>query len=501
MKYSDSRMSGWGLAAACALLLSVCGPARAAFTREVVASGFATPLQLTAPPGDTVRLFVVERGGTIRIINKATSTVLGTPFLDVNASPNSNVNSSGEGGLLGLAFHPNYSSNGFFFVYYTADVDPGAGFQFGTRVSRFTVTGSPDVASPASETVFFELNQPFTNHNGGMIAFRPADAGNNLYVGLGDGGGACDTSLNSQNLNSKLGKMLRIDVDSGPSGDLQNPYAPASNPFVGVAGDDLIWSLGWRNPFRWSFDRATGDMYVGDVGQNTREEVSFEAANAGGGLNFGWNAREGTIAAPCSPVSPTLPGMVEPIYDYGHNGSASITGGVVYRGLEYASMYGRYFFADFVTQDVWSFVKSGNGVIDFQDHTAVLNPNNANVVAIGEDAEGDIYIVEFGGTIARITDPASSGVDLDQDLIEDQYESDTGIFVSATDTGTDPGDMDSDDDGVMDGTEVELGTNPNDVLDFPDLPVVWGWSAAMLAALAVFVIAYGVARRRTPPRH
>ncbi len=502
MQYSKASLFNWvagfftGVVA-----LSACVPAGAAVTREIVTTGLSSPMQLTAPPGDTDRLFVVLRGGTIRIIDKDTNTLLGTAYLDVNASANSNVDTSGEGGLLSIAFHPNYASNGFLFVHYTADIDPGAGNQFGTRISRFTVTGNPDIANPASETVFLELAQPATNHNGGSIAFRPGEAGNYLYVGLGDGGGGCDPGLNGQNLNSKLGKILRIDVDLGPSGDLANPYAPASNPYVGIAGDDLIWSVGLRNPFRWSFDRLTGDMYIGDVGQDTREEVSFEAASSGGGVNFGWNAREGTIAAPCGTVSPTLPGMVTPIYDYDHNSTnASITGGVVYRGVAYASMYGRYFFADYVTEDVWSFVKSGPGIIDFQDHTSALNPSSQGIVAFGEDGEGDIYTVELSGTIARITDPASGGVDLDQDLLEDQYETDNGTFTSATDTGTDPGDPDSDDDGVLDGTEVELGTDPNNPLSFPALPVKWGWSAGLVAALAMLAIGFGFARRRSSPR-
>jgi glucose/arabinose dehydrogenase len=471
----------WILAAlAFAIALVPACSAIAAVTREVIATGFSPPpVHVAAPPGDTTRLFVVQRTGQIKIIDLNTNTVLATPFLDVNASPNTNVDTTGEGGLLSLAFHPDYASNGFFFVYYTTNL-PGTGFT--TRVSRFTMSGNPNVASPISETVFFELDQPFTNHNGGMVAFRPGDANHYLYVGLGDGGGACDPFLNGQNLASKLGKMLRIDVDAGPSGDLANPFAPPSNPFVGVAGDDLIWDLGLRNPFRFSFDRLTGDLYIGDVGQITREEIDFEPAGSPGGLNFGWNAREGMIAAPCGTVSPTLPGMINPIYDYDHNGlGASVSGGNVYRGLQYPPMYGRYFFADFVTGQVWSFLGSEAGISDLQDHTAALNPNGQNIVSFGEDGIGDLYIVEFSGTVSRIKDPAP--VDLDQDLLPDLYETDTGIFNSATDTGTDPADPDSDDDGVLDGIEVALGTDPNDALDFPVLPVSSTWLAGAIVAL------------------
>lgn len=469
-------------------------PAGGVITREVVVTGMSSPLQVTAPPGDTERIFVVERGGLIRIIDKDTSTILGTPFLNVDDSPNTNVDAQGEGGLLSMAFHPSYSSNGFFFVYYTTNI-PGPGFS--TRVSRFTVSGNPDIANPASEVVFFEIEQPFTNHNGGMIAFRPGDFMQNLYIGMGDGGSGCDPSEFSQNITSKFGKFLRVNVNAGPSGDVENPFAPASNPFVGAPGDDLIWSLGWRNPFRWSFDRLTGDMYVGDVGQVTREEISFEPASHPGGGNYGWNAREGFIPAPCGNAEPTLPEMIDPVHDYDHNGDgASVSGGVVYRGNRYTSLYGRYFFGDFVTLQVGSFVYDGSTLTGLQDNTAVLNPNNQNVAGFGEDGEGDIYIIEFSGTIARITDPDSPGFDLDQDLIEDQYETDTDTFVSSTDTGTDPNDIDSDDDGVIDGTEVALGTDPNDPFDFPSLPVSVKWVMLTVVALMAAAGVWFVRRRR-----
>ncbi len=497
---NSTQLTGRAIAVALivACALSIAPPARAALTREVVATGFSSPVHVTAPPGDTDRLFVVQRGGLIRIIDLNTNTILATPFLNVNSSPNTNVVTTGEGGLLSLAFHPEYATNGFMFVYYTTNL-PVTGFT--TRVSRFTVTGNPDIADPASESIFFELDQPFTNHNGGMVAFRPGDANHYLYIGLGDGGSGCDPFLYGQNLTSKLGKMLRINVDSGPSGDLQNPFAPPSNPFVGIAGDDLIWNLGLRNPFRFSFDRLTADLYIGDVGQDTREEISFEPANSPGGRNFGWNAREGTIAAPCSPVSPTLPGMINPIHDYDHNGSgASVSGGNVYRGTQYGSFYGRYFFADFVTGQVWSFVRTGPAITDLQEHTAALNPGGANIPGFGEDGNGELYIIEFSGTVSHITDPASSMVDLDGDLLADIYETNTGIFVSPTDAGCDPTDPDTDDDGVQDGTEVSLGTDPNDPFDFPNLPAAAQWllfsmAVALVAALSAWRLRR--ARRRS----
>lgn len=446
---------------AIAALLVFATPAFGVITREVIVSGLSSPVHVTASPGDTERLFVVQRGGLIRIIDLDTNTVGSTAFLNVNDSPNTNVSTTGEGGLLSLAFHPNYASNGFFFVYYTTNL-PGTGFT--TRVSRFTVTGDPDVADPDSEEVFFELDQPFTNHNGGMIAFRPGDTNHYLYVGLGDGGNACDPLLAGQTLSNKLGKMLRIDVNAGPSGDLENPFAPSSNPYVGVSGDDLIWSLGWRNPFRWSFDRDIGDMYVGDVGQNTIEEISFEPASSTGGLNFGWNAREGSIDTPCGTTSPVLPGMIDPITEYSHSGqSASVSGGNIYRGQLYGSLFGRYFFADFERGDVWSCVPSSTSISDLQDHTNILNPNDQNIVAFGEDGNGELYIIEFSGTVSRITDPASPPVDADEDGIADGYETNTGTYVSPFDTGTNPNSADSDGDGFIDSLEIADGTNPNSV--------------------------------------
>lgn len=396
----DNRVGSMVAMALVMLAFSVETPAQ--LSREVVATGFTNPVYLTAPPADTDRLFVVERAGRIRIIRTSDNTVLAPAFLDISGQ----VDTSGEGGLLGLAFHPDYASNGFFFVYYTTDLDPTASSQFGSRVSRFTVSGNAHIADAASETVFFELAQPFQNHNGGMIAFRPHEAGNYLYVGLGDGGGGCDPGEKAQDITNKFGTILRIDVDAGPSGDLGNPSGPASNPFVGVPGDDLIWVYGLRNPFRFSFDRQTGGLYIGDVGQNTREEISFQDAASTGGENYGWDAFEGSILCPCPTTASPTPDMIAPIHDYDHNGgSASVTGGFVYRGSESPGILGRYFFADFVTRKVWSFVRQGSGITDLQEHTSELNPSTDRIAGFGEGGDGELYICEWGGTITRIVGP------------------------------------------------------------------------------------------------
>ncbi len=246
---------------ACASL----GTASAQVVAELYADGFTNPVLVTAPEGDE-RLFVVEQRGVVWIVDGASAT-LPTPFLNIDPL----VTSGGERGLLGMAFHPDYETNGQFFVHYSSAETGKIG---DTVLARYTVSGgNPDVANPGSASIFLEVDQPFSNHNGGMIAFRPGDSGNYLYMALGDGGSAGDPQNNAQNIENVLGKILRIDVDAGAPA-----AAPASNPYVGIAGHDLIWSYGLRNPWRFSFDRLTGDMYIGDVGQNSVEEIDFAAS-------------------------------------------------------------------------------------------------------------------------------------------------------------------------------------------------------------------------------
>lgn len=465
-------------------------PAAAQLQRAEIASGLSAPVYLTAPPGDTTRLFVCERAGRIKIIRTSDNTVLGTDFLDIAAI----VDTNGEGGLLSMAFHPDYASNGFFFVWYTLDTDPGAGVDFTVRVSRFTVSADPNVADGGSEVVFFELPQPFDNHNGGQIAFRPFDSGNYLYVSIGDGGSSCDPGERAQDTTNTFGSIIRIDVDAGPPGDVLNPPAPASNPFVGAAGNDLIWVFGLRNPFRVSFDRATGDMYIGDVGQFTREEISFQDAASAGGENYGWDAFEGTLSPPpgCGTTAPPLPGMVPPIHDYEPSGGSSVTGGYLYRGSASPALTGRYFFADFVTNQVWSFVRQGAGITDLQEHTSVLNPSGDSISSFGEDAAGEIYILDLAGNVARIVDDTvPPEEDTDGDGLPDSIEDNSGIFNGPDDPGTDPNDPDTDGDGVSDGDEVTFGTNPLDPGEFPELRLnIWapGLALLMISGLGVLFL-------------
>lgn len=346
---------------------------------DLVATGLSSVVYLTAAPGDTARLFVVEQTGRIRIIRH--DTLLSTPFLDIADS----VTAGGERGLLSMAFHPRYAENGFFFVDYT-DTDGD------TRVVRYQVSADPQVADPQTATTVLVQNQPFANHNGGLVAFGPDGF---LYVGLGDGGSGGDPQGHGQNLETLLGSILRIDVDGAA------PYVvPRDNPFAGrqdARGE--IWVHGLRNPWRFSFDRASGDLYIADVGQRAREEVNVQPASSGGGENYGWNVMEGTTcfdAATCDQTGLTLP-----VLDYTHADGCSVTGGYVYRGSVLPSLTGHYFYADYCAGWVRSLRYQGGAATDRRDWTGTLNPG-PNVTSFGEDARGELYILTQGGQVFRI---------------------------------------------------------------------------------------------------
>jgi glucose/arabinose dehydrogenase len=348
---------------------------------QQVATGLDFPLFLTSPPGDLSRLFVVEKTGKIRIIKDG--ALLATPFLDVSGL----ISSGGEQGLLGLAFHPQYAANGRFVVNYTDRSGD-------THVSAFHVSSNPDVADPASEQVLLAVDQPFANHNGGMVVFGPDGK---LYVGLGDGGSGGDPNGNGQNKGVLLGKILRVDVSG--AGQLS---VPADNPFVGQSGArPEIWSYGLRNPWRFSFDRQTGDLYIADVGQNAREEidVSTAAAGSGRGLNFGWNIMEGTACySPSSGCNRT--GLTLPVLDYDHSQGCSVTGGYVYRGAAIPALGGTYFYGEYCEGWVRSFRFQGTGAAG-QQQWASLAPGG-QITSFGEDARGELYVLIQGGKVFRI---------------------------------------------------------------------------------------------------
>lgn len=363
----------------------------------------------THAPGDPDRLFVVEKRGRIMILDLNTLVLSGTPFLDIDSRVTNSIGGSSELGLLGLAFHPDYANNGLFYVHYSNLLND-------TVVAEYAVTANPDVADFNSERIVLTVDQPQTNHNGGWIGFSPLDG--YLYIALGDGGNFCDTGAghtagigNAQDITSNLlGKMLRID----PTGGV--PYAiPATNPFVGISGDDEIWAYGLRNPWRASFDSATGDLYIGDVGQDLREEVDYQPSSSFGGENYGWRCREGnacsTAGASACPATtgctcPTVqPSLTPPVHEYSHSPPpapttfvCSVIGGYVYRGAALPHLAGHYFLADFCGNAIWGFRIHDGAKIGFKNWTSQLTPSLdgfavTSIQSFGEDANGEIYIV------------------------------------------------------------------------------------------------------------
>ena len=338
---------------------------------------FDRPVALAFPDDDSGRGFVVEQAG--RIIELGGDGEAGT-FLDIR----DRVNDRGEEeGLLGLAFDPDFYSNGFFYVYYSAD---------GPRrsvVSRFTAHRDEDAADAGSETLILEVEQPYANHNGGQIVFGPDDL---LYVGLGDGGGAGDPKRNGQNLDTLLGTILRLDVSTL---DSTGSYAiPGDNPFVGVEGArPEIWAYGLRNPWRFTFDWGTGDLWAADVGQNKLEEVDLIRP----GLNYGWNIMEGDE---CYPRSCDKRGLELPIAVYGSDEGCSITGGYVYRGERLPSLYGAYVYGDFCSGKIWALRRDGARVTE----ATLLADTKLRISSFGEDMEGELYIVDLEGGIYRFVE-------------------------------------------------------------------------------------------------
>ncbi len=378
------------------------GVAHAQQLRSVVhASGFSQPLAFVQSPTDRSVQFVVQQGGRIRVVQNG--TVLGTDFLNLTG----NISSGGERGLLSLAFPPDYASSGRLFVTFT---DPNGNFV----VSRFRRSTNPLVADGSSR---FDLLlggttgyvfHPFTNHNGGQLAFGPDGF---LYVGLGDGGSGNDPDHRAQNPADLLGKILRIDV-SVPNENPAGYAIPPDNPFVDnlpVTARHEIWDFGLRNPWRFSFDDVskggTGALLIADVGQSAFEEVDFEPRGAGG-RNYGWRNREGSHDNVTS-RPPAFTPLSEPIFEYGRTEGQSITGGFVYRGSGLASSYrGRYFYADYVAGRIWSFaLNQSNGVVtDIREHSNELGKTAiGNISSFGVDADGEIYVVNHtGGTILKI---------------------------------------------------------------------------------------------------
>ena len=341
-----------------------------------VASGFSRPVYLTAPAGDS-RLFIVEKVGRIRIIRNG--SLLPTSFLDITSKVNSGGN---EQGLLSVAFHPSYATNGFLYVNYT-------NLSGDTRIERYKVSANEDVVDPASAKLIMAIDQPFSNHNGGLNLFGPDGM---LYIGMGDGGSGGDPQGNGQNKTALLGKMLRIDVDHG------DPYSiPANNPFVNGGGRAEVWAYGLRNPWRFAFDKSTNFLYIADVGQNAFEEVNVVPAGTSG-VNYGWNIMEGASCYNASSCNQS--GLQMPVISYNRDGGAcTVIGGIVYRGAAVPQLVGHYLYADYCAGWIRSFTWTSNAAANA---TEWQTSAHGNITSFGQDGSGEVYILSENGHVYRI---------------------------------------------------------------------------------------------------
>lgn len=352
-----------------------------------VVSGLSAPVLVTHAGDGSGRLFIVEQVGRIRVVKNG--VLLPKPFLDLSKE----LAQGGEQGLLGLAFHPKYETNGKFYI--NATLPDGD-----TVINEYRVSPTnPDVATRVGGRRILRIDQPYANHNGGHIAFGPDGY---LYIGMGDGGSAGDPGNRAQNLDSLLGKMLRIDVNGTSSGRAYR--IPASNPYVGRTGRDEIWSRGLRNPWRWSFDRLKGDFWIGDVGQNRYEEIDrstvTENASRGRGVNYGWRVMEGRHCyRPSSGCSTS--GKILPVVEYTHSQGCSVTGGYVYRGTKLPSLVARYVFGDYCTGTIWTIPRTARGPAT----KSLLMDTSYRISSFGEDESGELYVVDHGGTVYRFGAP------------------------------------------------------------------------------------------------
>jgi glucose/arabinose dehydrogenase len=424
--------------------------------------GFGAPIFVCSPPGDLQRVFVVEQGGRIAIVRNGAT--LGTAFINLGMGVGglNKIVVGGEQGLLGLAFHPNYATNGFFYVNYSAS---GTG---ATVIERYHVSANPDVADGTSGLVLLTIPQPQANHNGGCLQFGPDGK---LYIGMGDGGNANDQGPghdplvgNGQSPTTLLGKMLRLDVD------IPAPYVPADNPYAtSTTTLHEIWDFGMRNPWRFSFDSQTGDIYIGDVGQGAWEEVDFAAVGVGN-LNYGWHCMEGnhcTGLGGCTCFAGSLTGAIS---EYDHGQGCAITGGYVYRGNTLCGMNGTYFFGDYCSSQIWSF-KYVNGVVtNFTNRTTELEPAGTPTInlisSFGEDGAGELYICDIqDGEVYRI-DLAGSQSDCNSNGLPDACDIAAGTAVDCNANGipdtcdlTSGAAQDCNGNGIPDSCDIAAGTS------------------------------------------
>lgn len=353
-----------------------------------VVSGLSNPVLVTHAGDGSRRLFIVEQTGKIRVVKNG--ALLPTPFIDFTGE----FAQGGEQGLLGLAFHPRYETNGKFYI--NASLPDGD-----TIINEYRVSPTnPDVATRVGARRILRIDQPFENHNGGHIAFGPDGY---LYIGMGDGGSGGDPGNRAQNLNSLLGKMLRININGTSPGHAYR--IPASNPYVGRAGRDEIWSRGLRNPWRWSFDRRLGDLWIGDVGQGNYEEIDRSVARGtaarGRGANYGWRVLEGRHCFR-PPSGCNRSGKVAPMVEYSHSQGCSVTGGYVYRGRAVPYLVNRYVFGDYCSGTIWAIPRAARAPAA---KTLVIQ-TSYNISSFGEDESGELYVVDHaGGAVYRFAAP------------------------------------------------------------------------------------------------
>ena len=363
--------------------LAAYNPNGVAIALHQVVGTFDHPVLVTSPRDGSHRLFVVEQTGRVKIIQSG--AVRATPFMNLSSI----VSQNGERGLLGLAFHPSFKTNGKVYVDYT-------NLAGNTVIAEYRVTTNANVVTTSTARRLLTISQPYANHNGGGIAFGPDGF---LYIGMGDGGSGGDPGNRAQSLGTLLGKMLRIDVNGRTSTKAYR--IPSTNPYVGRTGLDEIWSRGLRNPWRWSFDRLTGDLWIGDVGQDRYEEIDRSTAASGRGraANYGWRVMEGRHCySPATNCSKT--GKVLPIVEYGHTAGCSVTGGYVYRGAAYAVLKGGYFFGDYCSGTIWTISSTASSPAT---RVALLN-TGFSISSFGQDDAGELYVTDWsGGHIYKIS--------------------------------------------------------------------------------------------------
>jgi glucose/arabinose dehydrogenase len=497
----------------------------------------------TFAPGDSTRLFIAERGtpndsssasAAIKILDLTTGVLQSTPYLTITG-----LNNTGEGGLLGLAFHPDFQTNSKFYAYVTAN-DSVSGTPFSSYIREYSASSPTSNTANATFTPILNLTQPQSNHNGGFIGFSPNDG--YLYIMLGDGGNGNDTGTghtepggNAQDITSNfLGKALRIDVDRDdfpadanrnygiPFDTAEspgNPFAPATPEATNPTGDDEIWAYGLRNPFRAGFDRATGDLWIGDVGQSAREEIDFQLGDSEGGENYGWRLREGLIPTPTSGIGGSKPaGAIDPVWDYRRPNDPTVLpseviftgttvfGGVPYRGPD-PELQGFYFFGDTSQNRLWMLKPATDTTPQVVEYITPQLPTDvgspSSPVAITEDSKGNLYITYLSGSVYRIVTDALTPGDFNADAVVDDADLAAWTAGFGMVTGADPADGDADGDGDVDGADflawqqnygwsaLNVGGAPSSAVPEP--------SSAALAVCAAVGLAGARRRRQMPP--